>query len=283
MIFNVSGGGSVLPKDGAAGQVLTKTATGTAWAKAPGQPRNLLDNSDFRNPVNQRGQTSYAVSGYTIDRWCLGSGSLTINSNSISINNGFLVQYIEHLDTTKEYTLAYCNNGVIAVQSNPIRTDLSSYPAIVLDTGWMNLDNVQWAALYEGEYTAETLPEYQSKGYGAELAECQRYANLLEVSAYCRVGLCKSSVGEAASILFADTPAMRSGAVPSVYLISGNWGYLHTEFGDQAVTSIAGFGYQVGTKHSLLVYLSGNNPTQTIEPLINASENVVRILISLDL
>lgn len=32
-----------------------------------------------------------------------------------------------------------------------------------------------WAALYEGEYTAETLPEYQPKGYGAELAECKRY------------------------------------------------------------------------------------------------------------
>ena len=33
----------------------------------------------------------------------------------------------------------------------------------------------EWAALYEGEYTAETLPEYKPKGYGAELAECQRY------------------------------------------------------------------------------------------------------------
>ena len=32
-----------------------------------------------------------------------------------------------------------------------------------------------WAALYEGSYTADTLPAYQPKGYGAELAECQRY------------------------------------------------------------------------------------------------------------
>jgi hypothetical protein len=30
-------------------------------------------------------------------------------------------------------------------------------------------------ALYEGEYTAETLPEYQPKGYAHELAECIRY------------------------------------------------------------------------------------------------------------
>ena len=38
-----------------------------------------------------------------------------------------------------------------------------------------NYYEVEWAALYEGSYTAETLPEYQPKGYGAELAECQRY------------------------------------------------------------------------------------------------------------
>ena len=34
---------------------------------------------------------------------------------------------------------------------------------------------VQWAALYEGEYTTETLPPYVPKGYAAELAECLRY------------------------------------------------------------------------------------------------------------
>lgn len=34
---------------------------------------------------------------------------------------------------------------------------------------------VRWAALYEGEYTVETLPPYVPKGYAAELAECLRY------------------------------------------------------------------------------------------------------------
>lgn len=34
---------------------------------------------------------------------------------------------------------------------------------------------VRWAALYEGEYTAETMPPYVPKGYAAELAECLRY------------------------------------------------------------------------------------------------------------
>ena len=34
---------------------------------------------------------------------------------------------------------------------------------------------IEWAALYEGSYTAETLPPYVPNGYAAELAECQRY------------------------------------------------------------------------------------------------------------
>ena len=34
---------------------------------------------------------------------------------------------------------------------------------------------VRWAAIYEGEYTAETLPPYVPKGYAAELAECLIY------------------------------------------------------------------------------------------------------------
>jgi hypothetical protein len=34
---------------------------------------------------------------------------------------------------------------------------------------------LKWAALYEGEYTVETLPTYHPKGYAAELLECQRY------------------------------------------------------------------------------------------------------------
>lgn len=34
-----------------------------------GDAYNLLDNSDFRSPVNQRNKTTYTGTGYTIDRW----------------------------------------------------------------------------------------------------------------------------------------------------------------------------------------------------------------------
>jgi hypothetical protein len=47
-------------------------------------------------------------------------------------------------------------------------------------------------ALYEGAYTAETLPEYRPKGYGVELIECRRYYQRYEkvdiyaiASSYC--------------------------------------------------------------------------------------------------
>ena len=56
------------------------------------QPRNLLDNSDFRNPVNQRGQTSYADK-YGIDRW-ISFGTVTVNSASVTVDN-ILQQYLE--------------------------------------------------------------------------------------------------------------------------------------------------------------------------------------------
>lgn len=32
-----------------------------------------------------------------------------------------------------------------------------------------------WAAVYVGTYTTNTLPEYQVKGYVAELSACQRF------------------------------------------------------------------------------------------------------------
>lgn len=42
---------------------------------------NLLDNWYFGNPVNQRGKTSYASSGYTVDRWKTGDGVTTTVAN----------------------------------------------------------------------------------------------------------------------------------------------------------------------------------------------------------
>lgn len=47
--------------------------------------QNLLDNSYFLNPVNQRGQSNYTVNGYCIDRWSLYNSSLDVTSSEITL------------------------------------------------------------------------------------------------------------------------------------------------------------------------------------------------------
>ncbi len=53
---------------------------------------------------------------------------------------------------------------------------------------------VRWAALYEGEYTTETLPPYVPKGYAAELAECLRYYRRITATNETFAGYCANGV-----------------------------------------------------------------------------------------
>ena len=153
------------------------------------QPRNLLDNSDFTNPINQRGQTNYTGSQYMIDRWRMweANHTLTINDGDITIS-GNMYQYVEcKFIKNKTYTLAAMKtDGTIIVFSRNPYHDFASnefglglgydsnliegITVIMLQSG-----SYKWAALYEGEYTADNLPPYVPKGYAVELAECQRY------------------------------------------------------------------------------------------------------------
>lgn len=150
-------------------------------------PRNLLDNSDFRKPVNQRGQRSYTRNGYTIDRWAVRDGQLNIGDGFISVKNAYQLLQI---DTNKVYTLAAKTAaGVVCFAAKPnagggatlgnLQISMAvqnSFVQVLLTNATGNpLGGAYWAALYEGEYTAENLPDYQPKGYGAELAECRRY------------------------------------------------------------------------------------------------------------
>lgn len=145
-------------------------------------PRNLLDNSDFRDPVNQRGQASY-TDECGIDRWRVwNSDMLTVNSGYITVNGSVFQYFLPPVVQNSVHTLAakktdgsillYTKNPheVYSMADNGLGLGLDGNVVIRLPTG-----SYLWAALYEGEYTAETLPEYQPKGYGAELAECQRY------------------------------------------------------------------------------------------------------------
>ena len=199
--------------DEAIGKALKLSDDGTAadsaklGGKAPQyyiQPRNLLDNSDFRNPVNQRGQTSYTGNGYTIDRWQFQANdpkTVSIASNGVKVSTldgTSTARLIQKQASLKEgvYTFAAMVNGSIKVRlvsfavgaittlNNANANYTGGYLEVDIRNGnpsfnlLVNADFevvFEWAALYEGEYTAETLPPYVPKGYAAELAECKRF------------------------------------------------------------------------------------------------------------
>lgn len=169
--------------------------------------RNLLDNSNFANPINQRGKTVYE-SGFdmAIDRWYLGhsaassggKASLTIYKGGISIRNttGEAQSYTyiqtrvakEEVANGKAYTFAYKRNGeivLLTLSSEHVANDIEQYGFLPLsiENKNMNEANIEWAALYEGVYTAETLPPYTPKGYAVEMAECKRYYEKLSPNA----------------------------------------------------------------------------------------------------
>lgn len=177
-------------------------------------PRNLLDNSDFRNPVNQRG-IPYGIStpsGFKIDRWkyfATGNEDGSGKGGSffgfakgayISVKNpagGYaeIVQNLEDYEQMKGKTYTFAifssTDNKVHVASFQMGNELNGKNLLdgkvllySIDAGHIILRvmaqqateiGLCWAALYEGEYTAENLPEYHPKGYGAELAECQRY------------------------------------------------------------------------------------------------------------
>ena len=182
-----------------------------------GGAKNLLDNSDFRNPVQQAGRGGlHGAQAYAIDRWVLTPGAnawgnLGDDLVIISDKTRWTAGISQRLDSTlfardKAYTLAfygYIPNNVRLYVYGSDDTNLgvrhfvgsaewkvyiitvtipSTFTGNYIDfsistdantTG--NTAYLRWAALYEGEYTLDTLPEYQPKGYAAELAECQRY------------------------------------------------------------------------------------------------------------
>ena len=141
----------------------------------PMHPRNLLDNSYWGKSseiVNQRGQNSYSTGGtYTIDRWILRTGAtLTVNSGSISVT-GKIKQRLLNASQGCVYTFAVglADGSVQILTTHGWDNDASCYYTEIPDGEYI------WTALYEGSYTADTLPPYVPKGYGAELTECRRY------------------------------------------------------------------------------------------------------------
>lgn len=129
-------------------------------------PRNLLDNSDFTNLVAQAGVGGkHGTTIYAADRWILSNGTVSYEYGTGLLLNGTIVQKLEKAPANAQAFVGM-TSGSASISYNVSAKEVM----IISDGGILN-----WASLCEGEYTAETLPEYRPKGYGAELAECLRY------------------------------------------------------------------------------------------------------------
>lgn len=193
MIFNVAGGDMTAVKN------YTNTVVRAA------APVNLLDNSDFTRPVNQRGKTTYTGAVYGIDRWqgmsrtvvAVGDGVVNLSNSTPTAGVAYWQQPIPEEVLSQSlvgtHTLAVKLDGVVYCGSGVPGTDLGFYIGSInvtvlyssslgeyvcrveLPQGDSQVHALAWIALYPGAYTADTLPEYRPKGYAAELAACRRY------------------------------------------------------------------------------------------------------------
>lgn len=166
---------------------------------------NLLDNTNFKNLVNQRGASSYSLDWkYSIDRWVL-LGTYSVSNHTLTFDAGnqtsrfgldaisYMRQGIEKLDAGT-YTLSagigdtvYSHSFVVgstvasqAWNMGPFYFVYEKFSGV--NTQWFGFGvvpgtsspgnvSLDWIKLEHGDKATPYVP----KGYGAELAECLRY------------------------------------------------------------------------------------------------------------
>lgn len=243
------------------------------------EPINLLDNSDFRDPINQPGLTEYVgVDIPTIDRWNTDDTSRTYiteptvtlfegvglkcnyeSDTSLELRSGLVYQIVDknRISGKEDYfTLAAkvivgdqtyvlikygtIVNGTLRINYiSPLDTTYGILTLEELDddsgnlkftvmAGTTNPDAyVAWAALYEGKYTADTLPEYKPKDRLIELAECYRYYRVFNFTNYIGAGLSTSEIYfnvDLGGIPMRSQPTVTMTTLPTTVYVEGATG-----------------------------------------------------------
>lgn len=198
-----------------AGKIWTNTSGAPSTGVTPGTDysvwnvpysnRNLLDNWDFRNPVNQRGQTGYSGNSiYTIDRMYIDANCiLTVNNGYISLTtNALYAGMLQNVDgnkiiSGKSYTISYLLSGGIASHTFIANNDGDWHESFIITPGmyftirynpttdtWItylvehSVSNESIINLYAVKLesgSVSTLANDPPADYGEELRKCQRY------------------------------------------------------------------------------------------------------------
>lgn len=175
----------------------------SALANLPAINNNLLINSDFRNPVNQRGKTSYTGTGsnilYTIDRWGVINGptvtiqqgdSLKIQNPSNSTYSARFKQIFEKALPVDFYTISVKvksnTNKVYIANLGEIQAGFTGiYSHTSIERSLSEIDiviapgasiEIEWIKLEQGAVKTPFTP----RPVAEEFAMCQRYYRYFE-------------------------------------------------------------------------------------------------------
>lgn len=254
---------------------------------------NLLDNWYFVNPVNQRGQTEYAETGYTFDRWyAINGGTLTGDGYKPMLNNSSRViqQPLEDALAAdikgKTVTLSVLlkNGGLLSVTGTaPFAQDHGGIKLTIDEKVWpqndrtvfriwilspSNDDTIIAAKLELGR--EQTLAHQDSDGnwvlneipnYGQELAKCQRYyqrwtGNNVNILGY---------ISQNGAVFLGRIPLAVSLRTTPALTVSGT-GFLKGVNGGAQLSSLTSLSVDSYSPKESYVALMMTNPNQELAP-----------------
>lgn len=174
---------------------------------------NLLDNWDFRAPINQRGVTTHwAAKQYGLDRWILDIGTCIVGSGGITLNS-VLAQRMEALGATwplngrvMTVSIMLADGTIQSGQLVPSGTqtvtaqiggitvgmynEAQSWKVLNLNTNGVT---ITIAAVKLELGTVGTLAQDPPMDYGAELLRCLRYALAYDTIERVRACVCSTN------------------------------------------------------------------------------------------
>jgi len=243
-------GGAAVPQNKSTLEIPMPTA-----AQVGASNPNQLINSDFRNPINQRGQSSYSASTncYSIDRWFLVSETnsvLTVNSDYITLSfqsgtEGGLLQKLEFPAKYSGKTLTASVRYRTSLPGLTVYSHTSSgnivTKELISDGEWHEtsitytvpdditlLEGVGiWHLATVGTGTIDlewaklevgsVATPFSPRPYAEELAMCQRYYEIIPY----QVPLSIESLISTSGLMLAHCYRVKKRVAPTVQIISG--------------------------------------------------------------